>query len=140
MWYWSQEKTTTRTHEEKLLCQFCAISLQKQAIFGICGNSEELSSYWYYYFCLLQFHPVYQQRMTFNQVVRGSSPRRPTSIWNDSRQWHKVWLHICHTFVTVIPNNYPNISIHSILKLNIDIFEKKLIILNKTLITSAKPD
>jgi len=29
-----QEKTTTRTHEGKFLCQFCAISLQKQAIFG----------------------------------------------------------------------------------------------------------
>jgi len=27
-------KITTRTHEEKLLCQFCAISLQKQAILG----------------------------------------------------------------------------------------------------------
>lgn len=29
-----QEKTTTRTHEGKFLCQFCTISLQKQAIFG----------------------------------------------------------------------------------------------------------
>ena len=27
-------KTNTRTHEGKLLCQFCAISLQKQAILG----------------------------------------------------------------------------------------------------------
>ena len=27
-------KTTTRTHEGKLLCQFCAISLQNQAILG----------------------------------------------------------------------------------------------------------
>ena len=27
-------KTTTRTHEGKLLCQFCAISLQNQATFG----------------------------------------------------------------------------------------------------------
>ena len=27
-------KNTTRTHKENFLCQFCAISLQKQAIFG----------------------------------------------------------------------------------------------------------
>jgi len=30
--------------------------------------------------------------VTFNQVVRGSSPRRPTSIWNVLLQWHKVLL------------------------------------------------
>jgi len=27
-------KNTTRTHKAKFLCQFCAIILQKQAIFG----------------------------------------------------------------------------------------------------------
>ena len=48
--------------------------------------------------------------VTFNQVVRGLSPRRPTSIWNNLLQWHKVWQYICHTFVTVFPNNFSNIS------------------------------
>ena len=30
--------------------------------------------------------------VTFNQVLLGSSPRRPTSNWNVLLQWHKVLL------------------------------------------------
>ena len=53
---------------------------------GICGNSEELSSYWYYYPCLLQYVPVYPLWKTSNLNVGSSSLSACTSHTNGLRK------------------------------------------------------
>jgi len=40
--------------------------------------------------------------VTFNQVVRGSSPRRPTSIWNGLRIFGFLKITFVRKFVRII--------------------------------------
>jgi len=62
-----------------LVCEgvFCAnfvpLAYKNRPHLGICGNAKELSSYWYYYLCLLKTFLVYLLWKTSNLNVGSSS-------------------------------------------------------------------
>ena len=81
-WYWPQEKTTTRTHEGNFCANFVPLAYKNRPHLGICGNSEDQSTCWYYYPCLLQSVPVYPLWKTSNLNVGSSSLSDRTSNIN----------------------------------------------------------
>ena len=64
---------------------FVPLAYKNRPYLGICGNSKELASYWYYYPCLLQSFPVYLLWQTSDLMVGGSTPpvRTRKINWRD---------------------------------------------------------
>ena len=51
----------------KFCANFVPLAYKNRPYLGICGNSEDQLSNWYYYPCLLQSIPIYPLPLTSNQ-------------------------------------------------------------------------
>jgi len=75
--------TFYRISNGKLDANFVPLAYKNRPHLGICGNSEDQSTCWYYYPCLLQSFPVYLLWKTSNLNVGSSSLSARTSNIND---------------------------------------------------------
>ena len=82
---WKRKKSSALWH---FCANFVPLAYKNRPYLGICGNSEEQSSYWYYYPYLLQSVTVYPLWKTSNLNVGSSSLSARTSNINR--------LHIIH--------------------------------------------
>jgi len=73
----------THARGQNFCANFVPLAYKNRPYLGICGNSEELSSCWYYYPYLLQSAPVYPLWKTSNLNVGSSSLSARTSNIND---------------------------------------------------------
>ena len=83
---------------EGVFCaNFVPLAYKNRPYLGICGNSGEPSSYWYYYPCLLQSFPVYPLWKTSNLNVGSSSLSARTSHTNGLHKSNSLQItKLCH--------------------------------------------
>ena len=96
----------THARGQNICANFVPLAYKNRPYLGICGNSEELSSYWYYYPCLLQSVPVYPLWKTSNLNVRSSSLSALTS---NSNRLNKFLILKSDNFATFVPFKCQNV-------------------------------
>jgi len=75
----SKKNHYTHVRGQNFCANFVPLAYKNRPYSRICGNSEGLSSYWYYYPCLLQSFLVYPLWKTSNLNVGSSSLSARTS-------------------------------------------------------------